>query len=362
MKKKVLAAMSGGVDSSVAALLLQQQGYEVIGMTMRLFDPQALGLLPGAGGNGATDAKDAHLVAEKLGIEHYVVDLSSCFKRSVIDRFVKEYELGRTPNPCVYCNKHIKFGALFEQARQLGCDYLATGHYARVEHSNATARWLLRRSTDETKDQSYMLFNLTQELLPHTLLPLAELCKTEIRGIAAQHGFVTAQKPESQDICFVPDGDYTRLINHFSQHPLKPGSFKHINGELLGTHKGLEHYTIGQRKGLGIAYEYPLYVIDKDLDSNVVLLGPNDALFQKALLADNCNWILFDSLVESIEVTVKTRYRQKDVPAVLEPVGKNSVKVVFSEPQRAITPGQAVVFYKGDYVVGGGIIRCALNQ
>jgi tRNA-specific 2-thiouridylase len=354
MKKKILAAMSGGVDSSAAAILLQEQGYEVVGATVKMFGNKDVGIkepdVP------KQDVEDAKAVAEKLGIEHHVLDFSSCFKKCVINHFVNEYKCGRTPNPCVDCNKHIKFGKLFEAARELGCEYLATGHYARIEYSAEKDRWLLARGDDASKDQSYMLFNMTQDQLAHTVLPLAELTKAEIRAKADEAGLAVAHKSDSQDICFVPDGDYAAVIARLGVKS-KQGNFVHMNGTVLGKHKGQLHYTIGQRKGLGVSYEYPLYVISKDMATNTVVLGPNDALFSKELWASAVNFITVDKLTEPMRVTAKARYRMKDVPATIEPAEDGLVHVIFDEPQRAITPGQAVVFYDGQYVVGGGIIE-----
>ena len=297
---------------------------------------------------------DAKTVAAKLGIPHHVLDFTCDFKRYVLDHFVDEYNTGRTPNPCVDCNKYIKFGKLYAAAKELGCEYLATGHYVKVEYSAEKNRWLLARADDASKDQSYMLFNLNQDQLAHLVMPLAGYSKPEIRQIAHDAGLAVADKADSQDICFVPDGDYVNVIRPIGGME-KPGDFIHIDGTVLGRHKGQIHYTIGQRKGLGIAYEYPLYVIRKDIVHNTVILGPNEALFKKELLAENCNFIAFDQLTGPVRVTAKARYRQKDVPATIEPAG-DKVSVVFDEPQRALTPGQAVVFYDGDYVVGGGII------
>ncbi len=354
MKKKILAAMSGGVDSSAAAILLQEQGYEVVGATVKMFGNKDVGIKePDA---PKQDVEDAKAVAEKLGIEHHVLDFSSCFKKCVINHFVNEYKCGRTPNPCVDCNKHIKFGKLFEAARELGCEYLATGHYARIEYSVEQNRWLLARGDDASKDQSYMLFNMTQDQLAHTVLPLAELTKAEIRAKADEEGLAVAHKSDSQDICFVPDGDYAAVIARLGVKS-KQGNFVHMNGTVLGKHKGQLHYTIGQRKGLGVSYEYPLYVISKDMATNTVVLGPNDALFSKELWASDVNFITVDKLTEPMRVTAKARYRMKDVPATIEPAEDGLVHVIFDEPQRAITPGQAVVFYDGQYVVGGGIIE-----
>ena len=354
MKKKILAAMSGGVDSSAAAILLQELGYEVVGATVKMFGNKEVGIKePDA---PKQDVEDAKAVAEKLDIEHHVLDFSSCFKKCVINHFVNEYKCGRTPNPCVDCNKHIKFGKLFEAARELGCEYLATGHYARIEYSVEKNRWLLARGDDASKDQSYMLFNMTQDQLAHTVLPLAELTKAEIRAKADEAGLAVAHKSDSQDICFVPDGDYAAVIARLGVKS-KQGNFVHMNGTVLGKHKGQIHYTIGQRKGLGVSYEYPLYVISKDMATNTVVLGPNDALFSKELWAIDVNFITVDKLTEPMRVTAKARYRMKDVPATIEPAEDGLVHVIFDEPQRAITPGQAVVFYDGQYVVGGGIIE-----
>ena len=356
---KVLIAMSGGVDSSAAALLLQEQHYTVVGATGRMFANEDVGMDVESRCCSISDIQDARAVAKKLGIEHFVFPCFNSFREHVLNKFVSEYEAGLTPNPCVDCNKHVKFGTLYAKAMELGCDYLATGHYANVSYDETKKRWLLARAKDTTKDQSYMLYNLTQEQLAHVLFPLGKLTKPEIRAKAAAHGFVNANKPDSQDICFVPDGNYSKVIEFLSGRKAKPGKFVHLNGTVLGNHLGQYHYTIGQRKGLGIAYEYPLYVIKKDVAKNIVYLGPEEALFSKSLLAKDCNFISISSLESPLAVTVKTRYRQKDVPATLTPAENNQVRVTFAEPMRAVTPGQAVVFYQGDYVVGGGTIATA---
>ena len=275
MKKKVLVAMSGGVDSSAAAMLLQQQGYDVTGATLRMFSNEDLGT--GAGQLPAcslSDVEDAKLVAHKLGIPHYVFNFSPCFRHCVIDRFISEYEAGRTPNPCVDCNKHIKFGELLDRARLMDCEYLATGHYARIIFDADRNRWLLARGDDHAKDQSYMLFNLTQQQLAHILLPLADITKPEIRRMSENRGLITAHKPDSQDICFVPDGDYTAFIERLPKINRAPVNSSTKTVRCWERTRGLIHYTIGQRKGLGIAYDYPLYVIDKDIASNTVILRP----------------------------------------------------------------------------------------
>lgn len=355
--QKVLVAMSGGVDSSAAAILLQEQGYGVVGVTLKMFANEEIGLEKESRCCSLSDVEDARLVAHKLGFDHFVFNYCACFKKYVIDHFVAEYEAGRTPNPCVDCNKHIKFGELYQRARLLECDYLATGHYANVFYDQTRQRWVLTRGGDRKKDQSYMLFNLTQEQLAHIILPLGQKTKPEIRALAESRGLLNAKKPDSQDICFVPDGDYAKVIELLTGRKTRPGKFVHLNGRELGTHRGQLHYTIGQRKGLGIAYEYPLYVIKKDVARNIVYLGPQEALLQKTLLAADCNWISIAGLTGPLKVTVKTRYRAADVPATLEPAGDGKVLVTFAEPQKAVTPGQAVVFYQGEYVVGGGTIE-----
>ena len=348
--------MSGGVDSTAAALLLQEAGYDVTGVTLKMFDSKDIGFGDDSD-NSAANVADAKSAAKKLGFPHYVFDFCDCFRKHVIDHFITEYENGRTPNPCVDCNKHVKLGQLFAKAEELGCDYIATGHYANVKYNEETGRWLLLRGKDRQKDQSYMLYTLTQTQLDHILFPLGQLHKTQIRDRAEAEGLTNARKPDSQDICFVPDGDYAQVIQNITKRAPQPGKFIHLDGTVLGTHKGQLHYTIGQRKGLGIAYRYPLYVIKKDVENNIVYLGPKEELYSNTLIAEHCNLISVPELTGPLRVTAKPRYRAKDVPAVIEPMEGGSIKVTFDEPQRALTPGQAVVFYQDDVVVGGGTIR-----
>ena len=355
-KPKILMAMSGGVDSTTAALLLQEEGYDVIGVTLKMFDGKEIGL-GDESDNSTSNVADAKKAAEKLGFPHYTFDFCDCFRKHVIDHFIAEYESGRTPNPCVDCNKNVKLGQLFAKADELGCDYIATGHYANVKFNEETGRWLLLRGEDRQKDQSYMLYTLTQQQLAHILFPLGHSHKNKIRDRAEAAGLANARKPDSQDICFVPDGDYAGVIQNITGRRPKPGQFIHLDGTVLGTHKGQLHYTIGQRKGLGIAYRYPLYVIKKDIEKNIVYLGPQDALYADTLIAERCNLISIPELEGPMQVTAKPRYRAKDVPAVIEQLDGGKIKVTFAEPQRALTPGQAVVFYQDDVVVGGGTIR-----
>ena len=357
MKKKVLMAMSGGVDSSTAALLLQEAGYDVTGVTLRMFRNEDIGLEEDSRCCSLSDTEDARLVAHRLGIPFYVFNFCDAFRHCVIDHFIDEYNRGRTPNPCVDCNRDVKLGRLYPKAELLGCDYIATGHYANVAFDGASGRWLLQRGDDEKKDQSYMLYTLSQEQLGRTLFPLGHLHKEEIRARAGEAGLRTARKPDSQDICFVPDGDYARVIRTLTGQDPRPGPFVHVEtGEVLGTHKGQLHYTIGQRKGLGIAYACPLFVIRKDLERNIVYVGPREALFARSLIAADCNLISVPSLPEPLHVTAKPRYHARDVGAVITSLGNGRIRVTFDEPQRALTPGQAVVFYEGTNVVGGGTI------
>ncbi len=352
----VFVAMSGGVDSSVAALLLQQAGHKISGVNLRMFHNEDLGQSPGKTCCSLADAEDAGLVARRLGAPFYVFDVSQVFRSTVIRDFIEEYQNGRTPNPCAVCNRTVKFGALLDRVRVLGADYLATGHYARVEQDAATGRYLLKRGLDRSKDQSYFLYMLTQEQLAHTLFPLGSLEKTQVRQLAEAHGLVNAHKHDSQDICFVPDGDYAAFIERTVGTPSLPGNFVDQKGQVLGHHRGIIRYTHGQHKGLGLSTSEPLYVLEKDAVSNTIRLGPDSDLWSQTLTAEQFNWVSIPEPTEPIAVTVKTRYSQREAAAIARSLPGGRCQVTFEEPQRAITPGQAVVLYQEEIVVGGGTI------
>ncbi len=351
-----MIAMSGGVDSSVAAYLISKEGFETIGVTMKLYHPEGDGIVSEKSCCSADEVNDARAVAEKLGIPYYVFNYTDNFKLHVISRFVEAYRSGRTPNPCIDCNRYIKFDQLVKRALELNYDYVVTGHYAITEFDEKSSRYILKKAVDDTKDQSYVLYSLTQEQLKHIKFPLGSMTKQEARKIAEEQGFVNANKQDSQDICFVPDGNYARFIEEWCGFKFENGNFVDLEGNVIAQHKGIINYTIGQRKGLGIAAKAPYYVVNKDLEKNEVVLGSNEDLFSAELEATDVNFISIESLSEPMRVKAKVRYKQRETDATITPLPNGNVNVKFDEPQRAIAPGQAVVFYDGDIVVGGGTI------
>ena len=367
VSKTIAVAMSGGVDSSTVAAMLRAQGHNVIGLTMQLWNQRRLagrdGMPEAVTGRCCSidDVYDARRVAEHLQIPYYVVNFERRFEDDVVRPFVQEYLSGRTPIPCSLCNNHLKFDQFLVTARQIGADTLATGHYARVEYSEERGRWLLSRAVDRAKDQSYFLFGLTQEQLAHSLFPLGGLTKPDVRRIASEHGLAIAEKPDSQEICFVPDGDYKRFLDAYLAEqgealPDTAGQLVTTSGEVIGEHPGIHNFTIGQRKGLGVATGSPLYVIAINGDRRQVVVGGDDQLWSRTLRARDLNWIAIPELREPLRVTARIRHRHEPAPATVERHGAEEAQVTFDEPQRAITPGQAVVFYQDDLVVGGGWI------
>jgi len=341
---KVLLGMSGGVDSSVAAVLLKNQGYEVIGATMKLCCEN----------DEKVAIEDAKNICEQLGIEHHVFDFSKEFKKYVIDDFISSYESAKTPNPCIECNKYLKFNYFYNKAQELGCKYIATGHYAKIEYSTEYNKYVLKKSDVEKKDQTYFLYNISSDILENILFPLAKYSdKDEIRKIAEQNNLKIHKKPDSQEICFIPDNDYSKFLEKNLKESQKQGNIVLTTGEILGKHNGFVNYTIGQRKGLGISYKEPLYVIK---EKNEVIVGTEKDLYKDELYATNLNWIAIDGIEGKLTATAKIRYRAKESKCEIEVIDKNTIKVKFEKPQRAITPGQSVVFYDGDIVLGGGKI------
>lgn len=351
---KALIAMSGGVDSSVAAKLMAEQGYECIGCTMKLYANEDAGIPKAHTCCSLCDVEDARSVAYKLGMPYYVFNFKADFQEKVIDKFVKSYEAGITPNPCIDCNQYMKFDKLFERAKILKCDYVVTGHYARIEKVGGS--YLLKKALDLSKDQSYVLYSMTQDQLAHTWFPLGSLNKEKTREIAEESGFINAHKPDSQDICFVPDGDYARIIELHTGKKATPGNFVDKEGNILGTHKGIIHYTIGQRKGLGLSLPEPLYVCEICPENNTVVLGTNQDLFRADVNVKDFNWILGEVPDKSFRCKAKIRYRQPEQWATVVPLKDGTVHIRFDEKQRAVTPGQAAVLYDGDIVLGGGVI------
>ena len=353
---KVLVGMSGGVDSSAAAKLLLDNGHDVTGVTLKLFEPEDVTDDIRACGS-VSDVRDAKAVAEKLWFEHLVIDLRESFCENVMSYFVNSYLNGETPNPCIECNKNIKFGRMLEEAEKLGFDYIATGHYAKRVFNEETKKYQLIRPSDRSKDQTYVLYGLTQYQLSKTLFPLEEFEKSQIRSIAQEAGLINSGKPDSQDICFVPDGDYAKFISNNSDASIKEGDFLNSDGEKIGTHKGVIHYTIGQRKGLGIALGKPAYVTGKDALKNTVTIGDKEELYKSEITVADLNWISGEELSAEISVTAKTRYSQNEDEATVIPLTPNTARVIFSQPQRAPAKGQAAVFYNGDILLGGGTIQ-----
>jgi len=353
--------MSGGVDSSLAAFLLKQKGYQVVGISMKLWDFKEVG------GESHTEGRccsieafdDARAVCEKMKIPHYVVDFKDDFKREVILNFVKEYKKGRTPNPCIICNTKIKWQCLWEKAKALGAEYLSTGHYARIKYDENRKRFLLLKGIDPTRDQSYALWGLSQENLARTIFPLGDLTKKEVRAKAREYELKVAEKAESQEICFVTDNDYPRFIKEWLDNhgkEIQPGPIFNLKGEKIGEHKGVPFYTIGQRRGLSIALGKPLYVVKIEPDKNAIYVGENDDLFRSTFIVSHLNWIAFDDLEKEMECEIKIRYQHEPKEGIISPLTKNEVMVKFKRPERAITSGQSAVFYHDDVVLGGGII------
>ena len=348
--KRVLLGMSGGVDSSVSALLLKEMGYEVIGITLELFAGSCCNI------DTNTDAKN---VCKTIGIPHITYNLKEQFKCRVIDNFIDEYSKQRTPNPCIECNRYMKFGLMYEKAKELNCDYIATGHYAKMEYSEKYGRYVLKKSKNLAKDQSYVLYNLPRELLGKVVFPLGDFnSKEEIREIARKNNLKVANKPDSEDICFITDGNYKNFLSlNMDPKYIKKGNIVLKTGEILGKHDGLTNYTIGQRKGLGISYKAPLFVIGFNKERNEVIVGEQQELYRKEMKVNEVNLLLMDKIERTLDVTVKIRYASKPAEAIINQTESGNIQVIFKEPQRGITPGQSAVFYIGDVVVGGGKIQ-----
>ena len=359
-RPRALIAMSGGVDSSVAACLMQQAGYDCTGITMRLTHNETLGQSGYQTCCSEKDIEDAAEVAFALDMPYQVLDFTADFRAQIIEKFIRVYEAGGTPNPCIDCNRVMKFDKLLNYALEHGYEWVVTGHYARIEPGE-NGRWLLKKALDPAKDQSYVLYNLTQHQLAHVLFPLGGMSKPDVRKLAESMHFVNARKHDSQDICFVPDGDYVKFMEQYTGKHYPAGDFLDESGRVVGKHRGAVCYTLGQRKGLGLAMGAPVYVCGKDMEKNTVTVGPNEALFSSALRGNNWVWYPFPDLTEPVRVTVKTRHSQTEQPGTIYPEADGFARVEFDAPQRAVTPGQAVVVYQGDLVVGGGTITEAIR-
>ena len=357
MSRKVVVGMSGGVDSSVAAWLLKEQGYDVIGVTMQIWQDEDAEVQEAEGGCcGLSAVDDARRVAMDLGIPYYVMNFKEEFCKNVMDYFAGEYVEGRTPNPCIACNRHVKWESLLRRSMAIGADYIATGHYAQIDRLPG-GRYSLKTSVTAAKDQTYALYNLTQEQLAHTLMPVGSYHKEEIRDMAERLGLPVAHKPDSQEICFIPDHDYASFIEEYTGRELPPGNFVDLDGNVLGRHRGITHYTVGQRKGLNLSMGRPVFVVEIRPETNEVVIGDNQDVFTNVLRCDKLNWMAVDGLHgKSMDVLAKIRYSHKGSPCTIREIGNDMVECRFHEPVRAVTPGQAVVFYDGDYVAGGGTI------
>lgn len=357
-KGRVVVGMSGGVDSSVAAYLLKEAGYEVIGVTMQIWQDEAEEVLEENGGCcGLSAVDDARRVADHLEIPYYVMNFKQEFRENVMEYFISEYLSGRTPNPCIACNRYVKWESLLKRSMDIGADYIATGHYAQIEQL-PNGRYSLKKSASAAKDQTYALYNLTQEQLSKTLMPIGQYTKDEIRQIAEKIQLPVANKPDSMEICFVPDNDYAGFIEKNTDKKIKPGNFVNTKGEVIGTHKGITHYTIGQRKGLGLSMGHPVFVVEIRPETNEVVIGDNEDVFTHELVAERLNFMSREDFEDGMEVFAKIRYNHKGAVCRLYHEGEDRVRCIFSQPQRAVTPGQAVVFYHEDYVLGGGTIVC----
>lgn len=357
MNKKVMIGMSGGVDSSVAAAILKKEGYEVTGVTMKIWPEQPGVIHPEGGCCSLSAVEDARRVAFQLDIPYYVLNFQDIFEQQVIRYFTGEYQRGRTPNPCIACNRFVKFEALLQKAVSMGIDRVATGHYARIAKDAASGRMLLKKSVTEKKDQTYALYNMTQEQLSRTLMPIGDYDKETVRKIAADLGFAIADKPDSQEICFVPDNNYGGFIASRMEKPAAPGKFVDTKGNILGEHRGIVYYTVGQRKGLGVSFGKPMYVIRIDAQNNTVVLGEAGEEYSAGLIASDLNWIAFEKPDGPMQVRAKVRYSAKEADATITPLNDGFLRVDFQTPQRAVTPGQSVVFYDGEVVLGGGVIE-----